>query len=222
MTDVIDQVLLWLEHLMGSPWVYAALLAMSLVDSVLPFFPSEAPVILAGVYAASVGTPHLLGVFVSAAVGAWLGDHLTYFIGRRLAGRVHRWPASSRRGRAVEAARRMLAKRGGMALVVARFIPWGRIATTLVMGATRYPLRSFSAYDALGACLWALHGCLLGYVGGRAFQDAPVKGMVLGLGMAVVISVIIEAGRWWSRRWGGRRPDGEPEREPVGAGAPDL
>lgn len=202
---MIEQVLLWLEHLMGSPWVYGALFAMSLVDSVVPVFPSEAPIIMAGVYAASTGQPNIFGVFVSAAVGAWLGDHVTYFIGRRLSGRVDRWTDDTRRGRAVAAARRLLAKRGGMALVVARFIPWGRIATTMVMGATRYPLRSFSAYDALGTCVWALHGTLLGYIGGAAFQDQPLKGMLLGLGLAFVVSVLIEAGRWWWERRRTRR-----------------
>lgn len=226
---MIDQVLLWLEHLMGSPWVYAALFSMSLVDAVIPVFPSEAPIIMAGVYAASTGTPNLVGVFVAAALGAWIGDHVTYFIGRRLSGRVDRWPLETRRGRAVEASRRLLAKRGGMALVVARFIPWGRIATAMVMGATRYPLRSFSAYDALGTTVWALHGTLLGYIGGAAFQDQPLKGMLLGLGLAFLVSVLIEAGRWWWERRRTRRaaagrstsagPDGADT--PDGAGGAD-
>lgn len=207
---MIDAVLVWLEHLMGSPWVYAALLLMSLVDSVIPLFPSEAPIILAAAYSASEGSPHLAGVFVAAAVGAWLGDHMTYFIGRSQAGRIDRWPPGSRRGRAVQTARGLLERRGGMALVVARFIPWGRIATTFVMGATRYPLRSYSAYDALGTGVWALHGCLLGYLGGVAFQDEPVKGMALGIGMALVASVLVELGRWW---WDRRRTRTAAERE---------
>lgn len=185
---------------MGSPWVYAALLLMSLVDSVIPLFPSEAPLILAAAYSASQGSPHLAGVFVSAAVGAWLGDHMTYAIGRTQSGRVDRWPANTRRARAVTMARRLLARRGGMALVVARFIPWGRIATTFVMGATRYPLRSYSAYDALGTSVWALHACLLGYIGGVAFQHEPLKATALGLVMALVASALIELGRWWWER----------------------
>lgn len=197
---MIDQVLLWIEQLMSSAWVYPAMLGMSLLDSLIPLFPSEAPLILGGVYAASTGTPNLFGIMAAAAFGAWCGDHLTYLIGRRFAGSVDRWPPRSRRGRAVAAARTLLRKRGGMALVVARFIPWGRIATTLVMGATRYPLRSFSAYDALGTVVWAAHGGLLGYLGGAAFRDEPVKGLVLGLALAVVVSALMELARWWWQR----------------------
>lgn len=206
---MIDQVLQLLAQLMASPWVYGAILGMSFVDSVFPLFPSEAPIILAAAHSASEGSPHIGGVFIAAAVGAFVGDHVTYGIGRALSGRVDDWPPESRRGRAVHTARRMLARRGGMALVVARFIPWGRIATSLVMGATRFPLRSYSAYDALGTGIWALHGCLLGYLGGVAFQDQPLKAMALGLGMALGASVLIEVGRWW---WERRRPDRvEPE-----------
>lgn len=215
---MIEGVLGWLEHLMGSPWIYLLLLALAMLDSVLPLFPSEAPIILAAVYSASQGSPVVLGIFVSAAAGAWAGDHVTYFVGRRLSGRVERWPPDSRRSRAAVGARGLLERRGGMALVVARFIPWARIATTVVMGATRYPLRSFSAYDALGTTVWALHACTLGYVGGRAFQDEPVKGMVLGLGLAVVVSLLMEAGRWsWARRRAARGGTVEAEAERVSA-----
>ncbi|WP_018156401.1 DedA family protein [Demetria terragena] len=197
---MIDQVLSALESLIGSPMIYGALALMSFVDSVLPLFPSEAPIILTAAYSASAGTPNIVGIFFAAAIGAWLGDHVTYFIGRTQAARIDHWPDTTRRGRAVRTAKALLAKRGGMALVVARFIPWGRIATTFVMGATRYPLRSYSAYDALGTSVWALHGCLLGYLGGIAFKDEPLKGMILGLAMAVAVSVFIELGRWWWER----------------------
>lgn len=210
---MIDQLLEQLGQLMGSPWIYGALLAMSFVDSVFPLFPSEAPIILAAAHSASEGTPHIAGVFLAAAAGAFLGDHVTYGVGRSLSSRVDDWPADTRRGRAVGTARRLLARRGGMALVVARFIPWGRIATTFVMGATRYPLRYYSAYDALGTGVWALHGCLLGYLGGVAFQHEPLKAMALGLGMAIGASVLIEVARWW---WGRRHQERVPIKTAAG------
>ncbi|MDF8265332.1 DedA family protein [Luteipulveratus flavus] len=216
---MIDGILGWIEQLMGSAWVYPALFGMSLVDSVVPVFPSEAPLIMAGVYAGSTGTPSLPAVLLAAGLGAWIGDHLTFFLGRLLSGRVDAVPSDSRRGRAIAAARAMLDRRGGMALVVARFIPWGRIATTLVLGATRYPLRRFSAFDALGASLWALHGCLMGFIGGAAFENQPLKGLALGIGMAMAASVLIEVGRLVIARRrtarAARRP--EPERAPADA-----
>ncbi|WP_050669046.1 DedA family protein [Luteipulveratus halotolerans] len=201
---MIDAILGWIEHLMGSPWVYAGLFGMSALDSVVPLFPSEAPLIMAGVYAGSTGSPNLFLVILAAGFGAFVGDHATFFLGRLLSGRIARVDPDSRWGRAISSATVMLERRGGMALVVARFIPWGRIATTLVLGATRYPLRRFSAWDALGTLVWATHGCLMGYIGGAAFQDEPIKGLVLGIGMALVVSALIEVFRAWLQRRRGR------------------
>ncbi|AKU17349.1 DedA family protein [Luteipulveratus mongoliensis] len=213
---MIDQILSWVEQMMGSVWVYPALFGMSLLDALVPIFPSEAPLIMAGVYAGSDGTPNVVAVILSAGLGALIGDHLTFFIGRRLASRVDAVPPDSRRGRAIASAKTMLDKRGGMTLVIARFIPWGRIATTLVLGATGYPVRRFTAFDSLGVFLWAVHGCLMGYIGGAAFQHEPLKGLMLGIGMALVASALIEVGRALiARRRAARTNAPEPERAPA-------
>lgn len=85
-------------------------------------------------------------------------------------------------------------------LVVARYVPGGRTATTLTMGALRYPLRSFSTWDGVAATTWAGYSTLLGYLAGSAFHDEPVKGVLLGLGLALGVTGAIETVRWaWSR-----------------------
>ena len=208
----MDAVLGLLGDVMASPWVYPVLFGICLLDAVVPVFPSEAPLILAGVYAGSTGRPNVLLVLTAAFAGGFIGDHLAYLLGRALAPRLERVDLDSRGGRAVTGARDLLDRRGGMALVVARFIPWGRIATTLVLGATRYPRAVFTRWDAVGVGLWALHGCLLGYLGGAAFQHDPIKGLVLGIVLALAVSALIEGGRWALTRR--RRP------APVGAGEP--
>lgn len=199
----MQSVLDWLAHLMGSPVIYPVLFGVSLLDAVVPIFPSEAPLIMAGVYAGSQGHPNLLLAILSGFLGAFAGDHLAYLIGRGMAPRIDRVNPHSRAGRALAGARGLLDRRGGMALVIARFIPWGRIATTLVLGATRYPRSRFTMWDALGVGLWAVQGCLVGYIGGAAFEHDPVKGLVLGIVLAIVVSAAIEGTRWWFSR---RRP----------------
>jgi membrane-associated protein len=80
-------------------------------------------------------------------------------------------------------------------MVGARFIPGGRTATTLTMGATGYPRARFAGWDAVAAVLWAMYATLLGYLGGAAFEDDPLKGLALGVALATGLIVLTEASR---------------------------
>ncbi|MFC9974561.1 DedA family protein [Spirillospora sp. NPDC127200] len=179
-----------------SPWFYLALFAVAVIDGFFPVVPSESMVITGGVYAAS-GRPELVWVVVLAALGAFLGDHISYLVGRGWGGRLtRRIKPGSKKARALEWARAMLAERGGLILVVARYVPGGRTAVTLTMGLCGYPLRKFSMFAGIAAVSWALYGSLLGYLGGVAFENDPIKGVALGLGLAISVTVVVEVVRW--------------------------
>lgn len=203
-----------LETTVTSPWVYAVIVTVALLDAFLPVVPSETIVIAAGVFAASLGSPNLVGVVAAAAAGAFVGDHISYAIGRSASGRLSRWVDGRHRSR-YEWAQRSLEERGGMLLVVARYVPGGRTAMTLTMGAVGFPLRRFAVWDLLAASSWALYGALLGYVGGAAFEDEPIKGVVLGIGLALGISVAMEVTRHVRSRARTRAAEIDP------AGTPD-
>lgn len=197
---MIDAVLGLLHGAVTSLWVYPALFVCAMLDGVVPVFPAETLVITAGLYAAQ-GRPSLLLVVVLAAAGACAGDHIAYLLGRASGGRIRAWAGRGPRREAAFAwAERGLAVRGGLVLVAARYVAGGRNATTLTMGAVGYPLRSFSSYDVVGAGSWALFSALLGYVGGVAFEQHPVKGLLFGLSTAVAIMVLAESLRTVRRR----------------------
>ncbi|NUW38007.1 DedA family protein [Nonomuraea sp. SMC257] len=189
---------------MSSPWLYAALFALALLDGFFPIVPAETSVITAAVFAAS-GETNLALVILVAALGAFIGDHVSYLIGNKAAGRL-------RERKAFVWARRALAERGGLVLVVARYIPGGRTATTLTMGAVRHPLRSFTFFDAIAASSWAVYSGLIGFFGGMAFENDPVKGLLLGLGIALSITGVVEVVRWARKR---RAIQPSPERLPA-------
>ncbi|MBA8823450.1 membrane protein DedA with SNARE-associated domain [Saccharopolyspora lacisalsi] len=193
-----------LHATVASPWVYLVLFAVSAIDGFFPVVPSETLVITAGVFAVS-GRPELGAVIVVAAAGAFAGDHVSYLLGRK-AGTplIERIPPGSRKRRSFDWATTSLHERGGLVLVVCRYVPGFRTATTVTVGAVRYPLRRFSLFDAVGTCSWALYSSLVGYLGGRVFEQDPIKGLLLGLGIALTITVLVEATRWYRRR---RRPD---------------
>ncbi|MGC4772907.1 DedA family protein [Micromonospora sp. DT44] len=206
-----------LHDTMSSPWVYLALFAIAVLDGFFPVVPSETAVITAGVFAAS-GTPYLPAVILVAAAGALVGDHVSYAIGRSGGARLlSRLPPDGRRSRAIDRARRGIATRGGLILTVARYVPGGRTAVTLTMGAVRFPRRRFLAFDALAAGSWGLYSALVGYVGGLAFEQDPPRGLLLGLGLALTVTAIVEVARWLRGRRAARV--GEPGTDAVSAEA---
>ena len=167
----------WVEGAMGSPWVYLALFAFAAIDGFFPIVPSESLVITAGVFAAS-GEPNLAGVIVVSALGAFTGDHISYFLGRTAGGRMlRRAKPGSKKAKGFERAGRLLADRGGTILIVCRYIPGARTAITLTAGAVRYRLRSFSFFDGIAALSWGTYSALVGYLGGEAFENDPWKGL---------------------------------------------
>ncbi|WP_328993871.1 DedA family protein [Kribbella sp. NBC_01245] len=195
-----DAILALAHDLMSSWWIYLTLFGFAALDGFFPAIPSETLVVTAGVFAA-LGEPNLYGVIVVAAAGAFLGDHISYFIGRGAGARViNRFPPGSKKAAMFRWSRNALAERGGLVLVVARYIPGGRTAVTLTMGTVRYPLRSFTLYAALAAASWGIYCALIGFIGGKAFEENPLAGVALGIGLAMGVTIIVEVVRHQLRK----------------------
>ena len=189
----------------ASGWAYGIIFLLAMLDALVPLVPSESSVITAGVVASS-GDLSVPMIVLAAAAGAFAGDNAAYLLGRRFGTRIEARFFSGERGRKqIRWAERQLAERGGELIVIGRFIPGGRTAVTLSAGTLRYPWRRFALFDAAAAFVWALYATLLGYLGGRAFEHAPWKGLLLALAIAFAVAGGIELTRWLLKR---RRPSG--------------
>jgi membrane-associated protein len=185
----------FLDLASASPWTYAVILAVAALDAVLPVVPSEATVISAGVLAGA-GDLHLAFVIAAGAAGAYAGDSSAYWLGRRLDGRLDRRVFSGVMGARRRAwARRTLRRHGGPVIFGARFVPGGRTATTVTAGVLQMRWARFALFAAVAGIAWAAYAALLGYVGGRAFEDNPWWGLVLGFGIAGATFLAVEVGR---------------------------
>jgi membrane-associated protein len=184
----------------ASGWAYAIILVLAFLDALVPVVPSETAVITGGVVAAA-GDLSLPLVILVAAAGAFAGDNTAYFVGRRYGSRIAErfFRSDKARGR-MDWAEGQLRERGGELIVVARFIPAGRTAVTLSAGTLRFRWRRFVVFDALAATFWAVYAALVGYLGGKTFEDAPWKGLVLALAIAFTVAGTIELVRWALRR----------------------
>lgn len=179
------------ELVSASPWTYALLLGIAALDALLPLVPSETAAIAAGVLAGA-GDLSLGFVIAAAAAGAFVGDASSYGIGRAAGNRIASRLLPARRRAWAE---RALNTRGGALIVGARFVPGGRTAVTLTAGMIAMPARRYFRLAGLAAVVWASYAALLGYVGGRAFEENPWQGLLLALGAAAAIALLAELAR---------------------------
>ncbi len=201
LTDAFDS----LANLVSdSPWTYALVLGLAALDVLFPVVPSETAVILAGVLA---GTGHLNIelVLISAAVGAFIGDNSGYWVGRTAGNsRVAQRLLTGDRKKQVDKAQAQIETRGGYFIIIGRFVPGGRTVVVLACGLLKMRWARFMAFDAVAATIWALQAGLAGYFGGRAFEDNPWLGLLVGVAIA---TVLIGSAEGWRRvrAWRARR-----------------
>jgi len=193
--ELLEQVTGLLQGAIGSPWLWVLVFAVSGLDALLPFMPSETTVVTVAVL---IG-PHperLIPLVFVAALGAWAGDCLGYAVGRaagpHAASRLQRGEAGQRR---YAWARGQVQRNGALLIIAARYLPGGRVASALANGSLGYPAHRFVLLDALGATLWAVYSVLIGFVGGSAFADEPVKGLLLSFTLGLALVGAIEVGR---------------------------
>ena len=208
MLAVVNTFFDWLKESSSSPWFYLIIFAVAVFDSVLPIVPSETLVIIGGVSAGS-GSLSIALVILCAGSGAFVGDNLSYFIGREASDWVIK-----RRTRTERGAKQMtnivdqIHERGGMLLITARFIPGGRTVLTLSCGVTRQPRKWFIGWAVVAASVWSLYASLLGYIGGKSFADNHTKAFLIAFAGAFGVTIIIEGFRAISHRVKRQKPLG--------------
>jgi membrane-associated protein len=174
---------------------YFLVFGLAALDVVLPVLPSESVVILGGVLSWQ-GRLHPVPLVAAAAVGALMGDHLSYGIGRwTQRGKPDPRGGDRRKSKVARLqawAGDQLERRGPEVLIIARFVPGGRTAATFMAGRTAYPLRRFTPAALLAALLWAGFAVTLGYVGGTTFHDQTFLATGLGILLAVSAAGVVE------------------------------
>lgn len=196
LTDATD----WLNSVSANWWFLIVILVIAMLDSVVPIVPSETTVIVGGV-AAGQGNQLVVAVIAAGALGAFIGDNCAYLIGSRMSGQVDRLGERRPKWKArVEWASTQIKTRGGLLLITARFIPGGRTAITVSCGVTRQPHGWFAGWVAVASIIWATYATLLGYLGGKAFEDNHTLAFIVAFAAALTVSVLIEAVRHFTSK----------------------
>lgn len=173
----------------GSSWTYLVVLGVCAGDALLPLFPSETVVVTAAVLAAN-GRLNIGLVVAAAAGGALLGDNAAYGVGRSgLRRAADRFLRSDKSRQRLDWGRAQLRQHGPWIIIVARFIPGGRTATTYVAGTLGMPWkRRFLPADSSAALLWAIYCAALGYFGGSAFENNLWLPLLIAFGVSLLVA----------------------------------
>jgi membrane-associated protein len=195
-----------LDLVAASPWAYAAILAVAALDAVFPVVPSEATMISAGVLAGA-GDLSIGLVIAAGAGGALVGDNAAYWLGRALGPRFDaRFARSTRAAERRAWAQEKLQRRGAALVLAGRFVPGGRTATTVTAGALGMRWPRFLVFSALAGIVWAAFAGLLGYGGGRSFEEQPYVALAAAFAIAAGLFVALELARRLHRRRSPAKP----------------
>ena len=200
--DFLNGMTEWLGDISAKWWFVLLIFIIALLDSVVPVVPSESTVIIGGI-AAGQGDQVIWLVILMGATGAFVGDSIAYFLGRRFRPFVTRM-LGRKNGDGEEKlakAADQIDKRGGLLLITARFIPGGRTLMTLSCGATERPYKSwFIPWDIVAATLWASYAGVIGFFFGDLFEDNHSQAFWLAFGTALSITGLIEIVRYFRHR----------------------
>lgn len=176
-------------------WTYALVgfMAFAETGAFLGFVaPGEITVIVGGVVAGQgeIDVIALIAIVWSCAV---LGDVTSYVVGRR-AGRglmERHGPRVKITAERLDKVEDFFRRRGGLTILVGRFIGLVRPLAPFLAGSTRMPFRRFISYDIVAAGAWSTTFVLLGFVFWHSFDKVSeyARKGALYLGGAVALGV---------------------------------
>lgn len=184
---MFDTLTAFVEAHAAAPWVLVLVALTAAGDALLPPVPSETVVVALAAVSVAASGPNLVLLGAAAAAGAFTGDTTVFLLGRRFGterlARVRRPALRSALDRSADT----LERRGGLVVLVARYVPVGRVAVDLTAGATGFAPRRFAALAALAAVSWATWTVAVGALAGHWLDDNPLLGAAAGITIALVL-----------------------------------
>ena len=222
----VEELLLDIGDALGN-WSYLLVGALAFLETgafVGLVAPGETAVIAGGVFAGqdNLELAVLLPLVWACCVA---GDTVSWWLGRRL-GRdflLKHGPKVQITEERLHTVEVFFARRGGITILIGRFIGIVRALAPFVAGASKMPFRKFFPYDVIGSGLWATTFVLLGYFSWRNIDRAAEIASRGTLAIATTVTVVIVTylclkylrtpqQRAAARRWLRERRDVAPSR----------
>ncbi|MCY7287113.1 MAG: DedA family protein [Cryobacterium sp.] len=129
----------------------------------IPFITGDSLLFGSGLVAASTPSLSISVLAVGTGIAAFLGDQVGFLLGRHF-GRSYLDRHGGRRTRtAIAKTETFYLKYGWWSVVVARFMPWGRVFVPVIAGVGRMNYYKFLTSNVVGALAWGVGLTLTGY-----------------------------------------------------------
>lgn len=198
--SVTDDIVGWFDQT-GPYLFYAAVFGLVFagtglfVGAFIPFITGDSLVFAAGlVAAANQESINIVVMVIGVGIAAWLGDQVGYTLGRHY-GRPY---LDKRKGKwlknAIEKSEVFYVRYGWWSIIVARFVPWGRVIIPALAGISKMNYYKFFSANAVGAMLW---GCGLTLAGYFTYSIPFVRNATYAIALVVITLSVIAGIRTW-------------------------
>lgn len=198
--SVTDDIVGWFDQT-GPYLFYAAVFGLVFagtglfVGAFIPFITGDSLVFAAGlVAAANQDSINIVVMVIGVGIAAWLGDQVGYTLGRHY-GRPY---LDKRKGKwlknAIEKSEVFYVRYGWWSIIVARFVPWGRVIIPALAGISKMNYYKFFSANAVGAMLW---GCGLTLAGYFTYSIPFVRNATYAIALVVITLSLIAGVRTW-------------------------
>jgi len=198
--SVSDDIIGWFD-VIGPYLFYAAVFGLVFagtglfIGAFIPFITGDSLVFAAGLVAAAhQDSINIFVMVIGVGIAAWLGDQVGYTLGRHF-GRPY---LDKRQGkwlkRAIVRSDQFYERYGWWSIVVARFVPWGRVIIPALAGISKMNYYKFFSANAVGATLW---GCGLTLAGYLTYSIPAVRSAVYVIAIVVITMSVIAGVRTW-------------------------
>jgi membrane-associated protein len=165
------------------------------IGAFIPFITGDSLVFAAGlVAAANSGVINIYVMVIGVGIAAWIGDQVGYALGRHY-GRPY---LDRRQGQwiktAISKSEIYYHRYGWWSIVVARFVPWGRVIIPALAGISQMNYYKFFSANFVGALLW---GCGLTLAGYFTYSIPWVRSTVYVIALVVILLSVIAGVRTW-------------------------
>jgi membrane-associated protein len=185
-----------LDHLLNAPaWAVYVVVALVVFaeDALFVGFviPGETAAVLGG-FLASRGHTNVVVIGALVVAAAIIGDTVGYEVGRHIGPRILQSNRLDRHRDGLKRGQDLLARRGGSAVFLGRFVAFFRAVMPALAGASRMPYPRFLAFNSAGGLVWGVASVLLGYLAGDSYARIE---KAVGRGAAsIAVTLLVIAG----------------------------
>jgi membrane-associated protein len=177
------------------PWVYGALFAVIFAETglvVMPWLPGESLLLTSGTLAGG----DILNIWILAPLmfsAAFLGDACNYLIGRFVGRHLLSKPRRYLKPEHVAQAQEFYDRHGGLAIVLARFLPVVRTLAPFTAGVCGMEIQRLVFFAAVASALWVTIFVGAGYWFGTVawVQDYLAVGLAIAVAASAIPGLVI-------------------------------